>query len=866
MPYTWEDALLIYSGSDQKVTTRSDVATGSWIEGRVSTNYVVPDHKDYTYWVDVSWTGYTNYEGGTTSNDDYVTTVGVKLTERLTKAWEEFTKQVPTILAAGGSDNANPDSFINASSLLFDMGGWLTTWTGNARKWASDVDGADSDWQGNAAGVFKALMNGFAGQIENINLQLDSGTLGFYLFGCHFVMSDGRSQLLTAWNEGKSVLSPGAAVENVMKKLNSAHVEVRDNRATITFDNYGNPEHEDFWTKISQEAAEAWRTSVQNALDPTANGVIGRMENTYRATAAAFHNTELTPPPLRLPPTHSGGGNGTGNITGPTTIGGPNDIKGPTDVTGPTDVDGPHLDGPNLDGPADVSAVGGPDGPADVPVPNPAVTGIGPVGGPNGITTPNGGSGEPVLGPDGKPVLGADGKPLTVPEGSVVTPHGVVLGPDGKPVLGADGKPIVVPKGSKLGDSVLGPDGRPLTTGNAPLTVPKGSKVNPDGTVTGPDGNLVKGPNGKPLTVPAGSRVDANGTVLGPDGNPLPTPEDMPLRVPQGSHVNADGTITGPDGKPVTATDGKPLTVPKGSTVGPDGTVLGPDGDPLRAPKGTALTVPEGSKITADGAVLGPDGKPVPGPDGKPLTVPKGSSLGSESPAHVRTLTDAVGSVGGGTQLTVPTGTRIAADGTLLDEDGDPLLDATGHPLTVPKGSTIGPNGTLLGPNGQPLLMPRQLTAAPARQFTADAVEPLPMIRRGTSFTAVEPGGPLLPRDPIRTGTVAAAEDGLGLAARGTGVRTRAVIGSDGRVVGEGVEVPATSRRYNAAGAGVAAEEAALAARAGQSQSGMPMVPPMGGGGPMGGGSSPKQPSTWLVEDEDVWGTESSAPPGVIGR
>ncbi|MDV9189840.1 hypothetical protein R6L23_16715, partial [Streptomyces sp. SR27] len=67
----------------------------------------------------------------------------------------------------------------------------------------------------------------------------------------------------------------------------------------------------------------------------------------------------------------------------------------------------------------------------------------------------------------------------------------------------------------------------------------------------------------------------------------------------------------------------------------------------------------------------------------------------------------------------------------------------------------------------------------------------------------------------------------------------------------------------------LAAEEAAALRRPATSSGGMPMMPPMGGGG-MGGGqgtqSDERERSTWVSEDEDVWGTDEGGVAGVIGR
>ncbi|WP_224278877.1 hypothetical protein, partial [Streptomyces sp. LS1784] len=70
-----------------------------------------------------------------------------------------------------------------------------------------------------------------------------------------------------------------------------------------------------------------------------------------------------------------------------------------------------------------------------------------------------------------------------------------------------------------------------------------------------------------------------------------------------------------------------------------------------------------------------------------------------------------------------------------------------------------------------------------------------------------------------------------------------------------------------------AAEEAQLSGRGIPTTGGMggPMMPPMGAGagagaGAPGQGEKERQRTTWLSEDEEVWGTDSGAVTGVIGR
>jgi hypothetical protein len=97
---------------------------------------------------------------------------------------------------------------------------------------------------------------------------------------------------------------------------------------------------------------------------------------------------------------------------------------------------------------------------------------------------------------------------------------------------------------------------------------------------------------------------------------------------------------------------------------------------------------------------------------------------------------------------------------------------------------------------------------------------------------------------------------------------TGMTVGSDGQVLG-GTSVPGGPTGMSL-GPLTTSNPAVGPAGTTPGSSGTPMMPPMGGMGGMGGGAQPAEGqgrgNTWLAEDEEVWGTASEAPPGVIGR
>ena len=83
--------------------------------------------------------------------------------------------------------------------------------------------------------------------------------------------------------------------------------------------------------------------------------------------------------------------------------------------------------------------------------------------------------------------------------------------------------------------------------------------------------------------------------------------------------------------------------------------------------------VPPGGSIAADGTLLDANGRPILGGDGKPIVVDR-------------------------------SGSSIAADGSVLDASGLPVLGSDGAPIRVPRGGSIAPDGTVLDASGKPVV------------------------------------------------------------------------------------------------------------------------------------------------------------------
>ena len=105
---------------------------------------------------------------------------------------------------------------------------------------------------------------------------------------------------------------------------------------------------------------------------------------------------------------------------------------------------------------------------------------------------------------------------------------------------------------------------------------------------------------------------------------------------------------------------------------------------------------------------------------------------------------------------------------------------------------------------------------------------------------------------------VSAGVGGGGVSGGASGAAGLASTGTGAGAVATGTSAPTSSGAFVAPGTATTSD----------GTSAVPFFPPMAGGG-MGGaqqGLQERERTTWLAEDEDVWGTEPTVGPGVLGR
>ncbi|MCX4684098.1 hypothetical protein OG401_07200 [Kitasatospora purpeofusca] len=231
------------------------------------------------------------------------------------------------------------------------------------------------------------------------------------------------------------------------------------------------------------------------------------------------------------------------------------------------------------------------------------------------------------------------------------------------------------------------------------------------------------------------------------------------------------------------------------------------------------------------------------------------------------------GSSGSNRPVVVPPTSVITKDGRIVDESGNPVLDAAGNPMVAGPGYSIGPDGVLRDGQGNTVSQNRQLLAD--RYSAAGDDSGGPNLLSPNSFGA---GGFSYNTMGLGAGGSGSGSSlGLGggpmMAGMGGGLSNRALAaGGDPSVTKAAVD-QANAERVAAERAARAAaqEQAALTGqRTATSSGGMPpMMPPgggMGGGAGGAGNEKDRRRTTWLAEDEEVWGTDSGAVSGVIGR
>ena len=360
----------------------------------------------------------------------------------------------------------------------------------------------------------------------------------------------------------------------------------------------------------------------------------------------------------------------------------------------------------------------------------------------NGTLRPGSDSNTAVL-PDGTAVTFPEDLEIEVPEGTVIDKNGRVIFPDGFE-FELDDATVTIPDGgyiepngddtiivskdtsiTKDGEETELPNGgiidgegnvlgEGFEFGDIIIIVPVGTEVtdNENGTVTVPDGSVVKNPGNAP-DIRVGDNNDE--TVVDRKGN-VTVPEDggisignTDIAVPDGGTVNPndENSVAVPEGSEVTPGNGGPvMTLPDGGIVDTDGNVTVPGGSSIEIGETTVITAPdEDSEFTPNknGTVTVPDGSVVTPPSGEPeITIGDNNNEATVDEDGNVTLPGGGKAEIGGTTVTAPTGGGTLepdGNGNVTVPAGSSATNSDGEEIDLTYGGTIDSEGNVT-PNG----------------------------------------------------------------------------------------------------------------------------------------------------------------------
>ncbi|GHH77217.1 hypothetical protein GCM10018781_50260 [Kitasatospora indigofera] len=691
----WEDVLKTFASEAQrtaKIVTREEVAGPSpdkpwlrpvmkmvWGSGYYANGGAADGQHAGVGTPDVWWAwnfsiGQEHYNYSITLSVNY-TDWGNDSDKPLSKFINQHREIFAPLMPGGrGNDTVNSASLRSAAAGLTKVNSWLTTWEPRVKEWAGSLDAPDSNWQGDAAGEFKTLLDRYALELETIRLQLHKSPFEADLYAAADAIDQavrGLQYVHQSWWDSGTLWPSHAILQALTETLQNVtpQIDSLGNLQSISTP-LGDPRQQDFYDRLELRAKAIWLADVERCLDKRkvprvvderlafSPDPMAALEAAYNILNADFgfgyRPVSLDLPPAPVPdPTKDGPGSEKGPGEGDPDLGGGsgggNDKK--LDLTGGA--------GGGSGGSGDGGAGGNG---SDTHLPPPPVLGGGGGGGTGGN-----GTGTPILDKDNRPVLDADKKPVLLPPGGYIGANGQVYDGNGQPVKDKNGKPVVVPVGSDIppgtGGGIYGSNAK----------VPKGSTVREDGSVIGPDGKQVLDRDGNPVVVAKGGSVAADGTLLDSTGRPV---ADLTQRYLDRQHAVDAITSGGSGGGGDTGIGRPPSTLPSwnldlgslgdygsGSTGGGSGSLSsGPyAGSFGGAGAGEGLTAGAGPRLVSSGGGLSAKAIENSGgtaPGGKAATsgaaAQKASALAAEEAAVMRGRT--VNTSSGGMPMVPPMG------------------------------------------------------------------------------------------------------------------------------------------------------------------------------------------------------------------
>ncbi|GJF33000.1 hypothetical protein KNE206_57000 [Kitasatospora sp. NE20-6] len=553
----WEKALAVFASSTQtSITNRhefGDDGKASWFS-----NWKAQQSNSFTESVpfDVWW----SYNYVHSNGRPYSYVLGVNLDWGLMAGADTLLGKLvrepraimePLVWAPNQNDRVSVWSFDAAATMLHGVGNFLQAWLPMVREWAGSIDAPGSDWQGSAASGFKAVLNAFASELENVNFQLNDHKYAHAIEDSRSALSGAAIKMINgygAWMGDRLVWPVNAVHDAFMEAMKSCTVTVQE---TITGDTvvttepvltisspvWGSPTTQEFWDKIQSDAKKRWRQHVSDTLDTYAAQALADMDVSYQQSITTL-GSGIIAQTLQLPPAKQDTststnpldqldknladmnknmndsmtsiGTGMGDAFKQMSTGMGEGFKNMgTGLTGMSTGMGDAFKQMSTGMGTGFTGMSTGMGDAFKQMSTGMGTGFESLGLGAGTGTGNG-----VVDKNGNPVFGSDGKQVVVPAGGYIGDGGQIYDSTGKPVTDKNGNPVKAPAGSTVSGSTSSPLG-----GNA--KVPVGSKVNSDGTVVDQNGKTVTDANGNKVVLGKGYTVAADGTVLDSQGRPV---------------------------------------------------------------------------------------------------------------------------------------------------------------------------------------------------------------------------------------------------------------------------------------------------------------------------------------------------------
>ncbi|MFD9811682.1 hypothetical protein [Streptomyces sp. NPDC059080] len=521
--WTWGQALKAFAATGQKVTDSSEIGTNSgpsWFVASMSDGGVSADaSQSFDPHYDVWWS--FNYVLPEARSEEYggsdrAYVLGINMDWATLDSsggpLYRFFHQAEEILSPlsgtlKGNEFVSLGSFDTASNTARWLEGRIQAAKELIDSWARTIDNDDSNWQGSSAGVFRAVLEGHAKELERLRTEMINprdftGDIDQARVQLHQTLA-GLQEAFGNWYNDRLAAPVNATHDALQEAMQGVSITFDGQTPKVTGSKYGDPATQEFWDQVQSRAKEMWLTNVRTKLDEPAQTHMQALERSYGSTTAAIPEA-LSPLRLKLPhavnplggPNKGGGGDQNlasllnKNKTGD---GSPPDLKQFNAETG-TGVGGGIGGGDTGGGAGGGTGIGGGTG-ADVKPPSVddikqqfAQQNGGGVGG----------------GQDGK---GGD-QHGQLPPGGFVPPPPPKVGSFSSGVADKNGgKDGLTPGSAK--SPLVGANGEPLKDKNGKaLSVPYGSKINADGTVTRPDGKLATDSAGHKITgVPPGAKI-----------------------------------------------------------------------------------------------------------------------------------------------------------------------------------------------------------------------------------------------------------------------------------------------------------------------------------------------------------------------